>query len=94
MQKLHGLPLALRVLVMERPRRLHHRAPRRPTQLLHPEDPARHRPRPADRRQPDVRGARGVPLQAGPVLLEQLHAHGEAAGGPDFDGGLATLGRN
>jgi nitronate monooxygenase len=46
--RLHGLPVALRVLVVEGPRRLHHRAPGRSAQLLHPEDPAGHRPRRPD----------------------------------------------
>ncbi len=85
---LHGLPVALRVLVVEGPRRLHHRAPGRSAQLLHPEDLAGHRPWRAGRGEPDVRRPLGLPLQAGPVLFEQLHADGEAAGRSDSDRGL------
>ena len=44
-----------------------------------------------DRPEPDVRRPRRLPLQAGPVLFEQLHADGEAAGRPDPDGGLTSL---
>ncbi len=33
-------------------------------------------------------GHRRIPLQAGPVLFEQLHADGEATGRPHPDGGL------
>ncbi len=54
-----------------------------------PEDLAGHRSWRACGRQSDVRGPRGVPLQAGPVLFEQFHPHGEAAGRPDSGGGLS-----
>ena len=44
-----------------------------------------------DRAESDVRRPRRLPLQAGPVLFEQLHADGEGTGRPDPDRGLASL---
>src|SRR5690606_12997507 len=80
---LHGLPLALRVLVMEGPRRLHHGAARRSAQFLHSEDVAGYRPWRFDREQPDVRRPWSLSLQAGSVLFEQFYTDGEGTGGPD-----------
>ncbi len=74
---------------MEGPRRLHHRPPRRPAQLLHPEDPAGHCARRRRRAQPDVRRPRRLPLQAGPVHYSNNFTPGEAARRPNPDGGLS-----
>src|SRR3546814_12710141 len=51
----------------------------RPTQLLHPEDTAGHRPWRRYRAEPDVRRTRGLSLQAGPILFKRVRAFGEAA---------------
>jgi len=78
----------LRVFQLERPRWLHHRALRRPAQLLHSEDLARHRPRRSSRQQPRLCRPRGLPFQDRSVLLQRLHAERWRVGRADFDGGL------
>src|SRR5215212_4967744 len=82
---MHGLPVAMRVLVLGGQREEQHRPPCRPAQFLHPEDASGHRSRRAGRSESHVRGPLGLPLQERPVLLERLRPDREAARRPDFD---------
>jgi nitronate monooxygenase len=74
--RLHGLPLAMRVLLLGRQREEFDGQARRSAQLLYPEDAAGYRAWWTRRREPHVCRPCRFPFQARPLLLERVRTDG------------------